>query len=64
MSNLVIKYHIKTHHGFDVELCRSGDVKRDHAVKAIKDFEGRTPTKPHAIKMLTLVFMAHGLEND
>ena len=64
MSFLAIKCNIKTYHGFNVELSLSGDVKKDDAVRAIKGFERKAPNKPHSIKMLTLVFMAHGLEND
>ena len=41
-----------------------GDVKKDDVVRAFKDFERKIPNKPHDIKILTIVFMAHGLEND
>ena len=42
----------------------SGNVEKDEAVKAFKDFEKTAPEKPHDIKILTIVIMAHGLEND
>ena len=49
--------------GFDVGLRRSGDVKKGDVVKDFKQFEKNTPKK-HDIKILTIVLMAHGLEDD
>ena len=56
--------NFQTQHGFDVKLRLSGNVKRDDVLRAIKDFVRKAPNKPHELKMLTIVFMAHGLEND
>ena len=49
--------------GFDIGLRRSGYVKKDDVVKDFKQFEKKT-AKKHDIKILTIVLMAHGLEND
>ena len=47
-----------------MELRLSGHVKLDDVVKAFNYFERNAPQKPNDIKILTIVIMTHGSDND
>jgi len=51
----------KKYHGFKQKpLCKSGNVKQNELLQAVKKFVANTPEKPHNLKMLTFVIMCHG----
>ena len=55
---------MKTYYGFEVKLRLSGDVKKDSAVNAVKEFVKNMPETPHNIKIIAFALMGHGNEND
>ena len=66
LNSLLLQFYTlrKDALGFETRYRLNRYVKRDDAKNAIQEFVGSVPETNHNIKLITIVLMAHGGEND
>ena len=66
LNSLLLQFYTlrKDALGFETKYRLNRYVKRDNAKNAIQEFVRSVPETSHNIKLITIVLMAHGGEND
>ena len=66
LNSLLLQFYTlrKDALGFETRYRLNRYVKRDDAKNALQEFVGSVPETNHNIKLIAIVLMAHGGEND